>query len=120
MSADLKVHIGTKLLEEGWTNNPEVVDNILSCLKRCAFMVCEVINTVITDLCKCCKYVNVSNFDLWMLCHGHGNNNEYLHYPTATVRQEQPICLHSSTNIGAEKRIHVWSKTHAQTPHHLM
>ena len=36
---DLEVRIGTHLLEEGWTDNPEVVDNILSCLKRCAFMV---------------------------------------------------------------------------------
>ena len=33
--ADLEVRIATHLPEEGWTDNPEVVDNILSCLKRC-------------------------------------------------------------------------------------
>ena len=47
--ADLEVRIGTHLPEEGWTDNPEVVDNILSCLKRCAFMVGFLKSTDITE-----------------------------------------------------------------------
>ena len=47
--ADLEVRIGTHLLEEGWTDNPEVVANILSCLKRCAFTVGFFKSTDITE-----------------------------------------------------------------------
>ena len=47
--ADLEVRIGTHLPEEGWTDNPEVVDNILSCLKRCAFTVGFLKSTDITE-----------------------------------------------------------------------
>ena len=50
--ADLEVRIATHLLEEGWTDNPEVVDNILSCLKRCAFTVGFFKSTDITESVK--------------------------------------------------------------------
>ena len=50
--ADLEVCIATHLPEEGWTDNPEVVDNILSCLKRCAFMVGFFKSTDITESVK--------------------------------------------------------------------
>ena len=50
--ADLEVCISTHLLEEGWTDNPEVVDNILSCLKRCAFTVGFFKSTDITESVK--------------------------------------------------------------------
>ena len=33
--------------------------------------------------------------------------------------QEQSICLHTSTNTGGKERIHVWSKTHEETPDYI-
>ena len=50
--ADLEVRIATHLPEEGWTDNPEVEDNILSCLKRCAFTVGFFKSTDITESVK--------------------------------------------------------------------
>ena len=50
--ADLEVCIATPLLEEGWTDNPEVVDNILSYLKRCAITVGFFKSTDITESIK--------------------------------------------------------------------
>ena len=52
MKNDLHKTSVTHLPEEGWTDNPEVEDNILSCLKRCAFTVGFFKSTDITESVK--------------------------------------------------------------------
>ena len=49
-----------------------------------------------------------------------GNSIYDIFFPTATLRQEQPICLHTSTNSCPEERFHVWSPAHAETPDNIL